>query len=109
MISSKGRIDFDGRDIDELSFNEMRPLRREMQIVFQDPFGSLSPRMSVAEIIEEGLEDPRAVAVGSKSATQRVVDGARRRSASIRRPASAIRTNSPAASASASRSPAPWC
>jgi microcin C transport system ATP-binding protein len=55
MISSKGHIDFDGRDIDKLSFNAMRPLRRELQIVFQDPFGSLSPRMSVAEIIEEGL------------------------------------------------------
>ena len=55
MISSEGRIHFEGRDIDTLSFNEMRPLRRELQIVFQDPFGSLSPRMSVSEIIEEGL------------------------------------------------------
>jgi len=55
MISSKGRIGFDGRDIDKLSFGEMRPLRRDLQIVFQDPFGSLSPRMSVSEIIEEGL------------------------------------------------------
>jgi microcin C transport system ATP-binding protein len=56
MISSKGKIRFEGRDIDALSFEEMRPLRRELQIVFQDPFGSLSPRMSVAEIIEEGLK-----------------------------------------------------
>jgi microcin C transport system ATP-binding protein len=56
MISSNGKIHFDGRDIDRLSFNEMRPLRRELQIVFQDPFGSLSPRMSIAEIIEEGLK-----------------------------------------------------
>ncbi|MES0028802.1 ABC transporter ATP-binding protein [Mesorhizobium sp. M0040] len=56
MISSTGNIQFDGRGIDQLSFNEMRPLRRELQIVFQDPFGSLSPRMSVAEIIEEGLK-----------------------------------------------------
>jgi microcin C transport system ATP-binding protein len=56
MISSEGRIDFGGRDINAYSFNQMRPLRRELQIVFQDPFGSLSPRMSVAEIIEEGLK-----------------------------------------------------
>ncbi len=55
MISSEGKIHFNGRDIDRFSFNEMRPLRRELQIVFQDPFGSLSPRMSVTEIIEEGL------------------------------------------------------
>ena len=55
MISSTGTIQFNGRDINELSFNAMRPLRRELQIVFQDPFGSLSPRMSVSEIIEEGL------------------------------------------------------
>ena len=55
MISSEGRIHFDGRDIDKLSFSAMRPLRRELQIVFQDPYGSLSPRMSVSEIIEEGL------------------------------------------------------
>jgi microcin C transport system ATP-binding protein len=56
MISSQGRIRFDGRDIDTLSFSDMRPLRRELQIVFQDPFGSLSPRMSVSDIIEEGLK-----------------------------------------------------
>ncbi len=56
MISSKGRIDFGGRDINAYSFKQMRPLRRELQIVFQDPFGSLSPRMSVSEIIEEGLK-----------------------------------------------------
>ncbi|MEZ2328227.1 ABC transporter ATP-binding protein [Mesorhizobium sp. RCC_202] len=56
MISSTGTINFDGRDINQLSFNAMRPLRRELQIVFQDPFGSLSPRLSVSEIIEEGLK-----------------------------------------------------
>ncbi|RWD89576.1 ABC transporter ATP-binding protein [Mesorhizobium sp.] len=56
MISSTGTIGFNGRDINQLSFNAMRPLRRELQIVFQDPFGSLSPRMSIAEIIEEGLK-----------------------------------------------------
>ncbi|RCS25007.1 ABC transporter ATP-binding protein [Phyllobacterium salinisoli] len=56
MISSKGDIRFAGREIDRFSFKEMRPLRRELQIVFQDPFGSLSPRMSIADIIAEGLQ-----------------------------------------------------
>jgi len=55
MISSQGEVDFGGRDISHLTFKGMRPLRREIQIVFQDPFGSLSPRMSATEIIQEGL------------------------------------------------------
>ena len=52
---SAGSITFAGRDIQGLSFKAMRPLRREMQIVFQDPFASLSPRLSIGQIIEEGL------------------------------------------------------
>ncbi|PDT48725.1 MULTISPECIES: ABC transporter ATP-binding protein [Sinorhizobium] len=56
LISSKGRIAFVGQDIDAYSFREMRPLRNRMQVVFQDPYGSLSPRMSVADIIGEGLK-----------------------------------------------------
>src|SRR5690606_12948154 len=56
LISSEGRIVFLGKEIEGRSFREMRPFRSEMQIVFQDPYGSLSPRMSVAEIIEEGLK-----------------------------------------------------
>jgi microcin C transport system ATP-binding protein len=55
MISSEGRISFVGRDIGDYTFKQMKPLRSEMQIVFQDPYGSLSPRMSVAEIIAEGM------------------------------------------------------
>ena len=55
MISSEGKIGFIGRDIGDYSFKQMKPLRSEMQIVFQDPYGSLSPRMSVAEIIAEGM------------------------------------------------------
>jgi microcin C transport system ATP-binding protein len=55
LISSDGPIVFMGEQIQGLKFKEMRPHRRDMQIVFQDPYGSLSPRMSVADIIEEGL------------------------------------------------------
>ncbi len=53
---SEGGIHFDGQDLQALSQRDLRPLRRQMQIVFQDPFSSLSPRMSVGEIIGEGLE-----------------------------------------------------
>jgi microcin C transport system ATP-binding protein len=56
LIRSQGPIVFMGHAIEGLDSNAMRPLRRNMQIVFQDPFGSLSPRMSIAEIIAEGLE-----------------------------------------------------
>jgi microcin C transport system ATP-binding protein len=55
LISSDGPIVFMGEQIQGLKFKEMRPHRRDMQIVFQDPYGSLSPRMSVENIIEEGL------------------------------------------------------
>jgi microcin C transport system ATP-binding protein len=55
LESSTGTIEFDGRAIQDLRASELRPMRREMQIVFQDPFGSLSPRLSISEIIEEGL------------------------------------------------------
>ncbi|MGN6410885.1 MAG: ABC transporter ATP-binding protein [Nitrobacter sp.] len=55
LISSDGPIVFLSRNIQGLRFKEMRPFRRDMQIVFQDPFGALSPRMSVGEIVAEGL------------------------------------------------------
>jgi microcin C transport system ATP-binding protein len=55
LLPSTGDIRFAGQDIQGWSWNRMRPLRRQMQIVFQDPYGSLSPRMSVSQIIEEGL------------------------------------------------------
>lgn len=55
LIESKGLIQFEKGTISGLTQSQMRPLRREIQIVFQDPFGSLSPRMSIAEIIGEGL------------------------------------------------------
>jgi len=55
LISSEGPIVFLGSKITGLNFRQMRPFRHHMQIVFQDPYGSLSPRMSVSDIIEEGL------------------------------------------------------
>jgi microcin C transport system ATP-binding protein len=55
LISSDGPIVFLGHEIQGLRFKQMRPFRRDMQIVFQDPFGSLSPRMSIGDIVAEGL------------------------------------------------------
>ncbi len=56
LIRSEGGIRFQDRDIQGWQSRRLRPLRRHMQIVFQDPFGSLSPRMSVGQIVEEGLK-----------------------------------------------------
>ncbi len=56
LISSQGEISFRGQRIDKLNAKAMRPLRKEMQVVFQDPFGSLSPRLSILQIVEEGLQ-----------------------------------------------------
>jgi microcin C transport system ATP-binding protein len=55
LISSQGLICFLGKTITGLKFKEMLPIRHNMQVVFQDPYGSLSPRMSVSDIVEEGL------------------------------------------------------
>ncbi len=55
LIHSQGGIFYAGQGIDQLSQKQVRPLRRDIQVVFQDPFGSLSPRMSVSDIIGEGL------------------------------------------------------
>jgi microcin C transport system ATP-binding protein len=56
LISSAGEIRFKGAVIQGLKARELRPLRREMQVVFQDPYGSLSPRLSIGQIVEEGLK-----------------------------------------------------
>ena len=56
LISSDGPIVYLGDRLDGKGFSEMRPLRKDLQIVFQDPYGSLSPRMSVAEIVAEGMK-----------------------------------------------------
>ena len=56
LLDSQGSIRFQGEALDRLDQKQLRPWRKQMQVVFQDPFGSLSPRMSVAQIISEGLE-----------------------------------------------------
>ncbi|MCE2482437.1 MAG: ABC transporter ATP-binding protein [Alphaproteobacteria bacterium] len=56
LIRSEGPVRFEDRDIQGRTFKQLRPLRSAMQVVFQDPFGSLSPRMSVGQIVAEGLE-----------------------------------------------------
>lgn len=60
LVNGQGRISFNGTDISSHGRAQMTPLREDMQIVFQDPFGSLSPRMSVSDIIGEGLKVHRA-------------------------------------------------
>jgi len=56
LNKSEGDIYFNQRSLQDLNENELRPLRREIQVVFQDPYGSLSPRLSVSQIVEEGLK-----------------------------------------------------
>jgi len=65
---AEGEITFQGRPLQGLGWKDLRPLRRDMQIVFQDPFSSLSPRLSVVQIIEEGL---RVHAMGGNEAERR--------------------------------------
>ncbi|GGE95913.1 ABC transporter ATP-binding protein [Stappia taiwanensis] len=55
LLPHSGRVHFDGQDISNAGKQVMRPLRRQMQLVFQDPFGSLSPRMTVGQVVTEGL------------------------------------------------------
>jgi microcin C transport system ATP-binding protein len=62
LTKSQGEIKFGAKDIAVLGERQLRPLRRQMQVVFQDPFSSLSPRLSVAQIVEEGLKVHRLAA-----------------------------------------------
>jgi len=73
LISSEGRIAFRGEEIQNLGSRELRPLRQHMQIVFQDPYGSLSPRMSIGQIVEEGLIVQKA-AITAEERRMRVRD-----------------------------------
>ena len=71
LKATSGSVKFDGRELTELSTREMRPLRREMQIVFQDPYASLNPRMQVSQTIAEPLRT-HGLAVGREA--ERVVE-----------------------------------
>ncbi|MEL6607772.1 MAG: ABC transporter ATP-binding protein [Pseudomonadota bacterium] len=66
LIASENRIAFLGRDINRFGRRQMRPLRKDMQIVFQDPYGSLSPRMSIEQIVSEGLGVHNSIPKGER-------------------------------------------
>jgi oligopeptide transport system ATP-binding protein len=68
LESDEGKILYKGEDISGLPQNKLKPLRKEMQIIFQDPFGSLNPRMTVGQSIEEGLRT-----LGAKSRNERKI------------------------------------
>ena len=97
-----GRISFGGKDISYIGRAEMRPLRREMQMVFQDPFASLNPRKRIAQIIGGPLQ---MHGVPKDEIDQRTADLMQRVGLAREH---INRTGSPGASASASASHAPW-
>ncbi len=74
LATSRGAIQFDGREIQGLGGRQLRPLRREIQVVFQDPYGALSPRLTLAQIVGEGLQVHRLGATASEHA--RLIDSA---------------------------------
>jgi microcin C transport system ATP-binding protein len=76
LTKSRGAIEFAGRAIESARGRDLRPLRRQMQIVFQDPYGALSPRMTIAQIVGEGLDVHRLAAATAERA--RLIDEALR-------------------------------
>ena len=108
--ADEGTISFRGRDISRLSHKELRPLRREMQIIYQDPYESLDPRYRVRDTVAEPLQIHGIGCVGRRSATSSSSRRSCRRASC--RPSSTStgsRTSSRAASASGWRSPPRWC
>ena len=73
LISAEGSVTFDGHNLLKLSRQALRPLRRSLQIVFQDPFGSLDPRMSIGDIVAEGLDIHRLTATKAER-EQRIIE-----------------------------------
>lgn len=68
LVDAQGSIRYDGQSLDRLNGRALRPWRRKMQVVFQDPYGSLSPRMSVQQILEEGLRVHTDLDAGQREA-----------------------------------------
>ena len=101
-----GIVKIDGREIAKADRESLRKMRPTMQMVFQDPQASLNPRMTVAAIIGEPLDEHTKLSRGRKARPDLRADGCR--SASTAPSPTATRTSSPAASASASASPARW-
>ena len=102
-----GRVVWLGRQVDALAQNALRPLRRDVQMIFQDPLASLDPRMTVGEIVAEPLQVHRP---GARSRRRRRGGFASRWTwcGSIVSWRVAIRMSSVAANASELESPAPW-
>jgi ABC-type dipeptide/oligopeptide/nickel transport system ATPase component len=102
---TSGSVAFENQDITHLSQRRIRPLRRDLQMIFQDPAESLDPRMSVGGIIEEPLIIHR---IGNRSERRKKPSAPCSTASACRNPPpTATRSSSPAASASASASPAP--
>jgi microcin C transport system ATP-binding protein len=76
LTQSTGTIQFDGHRLDNMQSSRLRPLRRQMQIVFQDPFSSLSPRMTIEDIVAEGLKvhSPEISAVSRRAAVMEILE-----------------------------------
>ena len=101
-----GEVVFEGNDLVQLSRDDQRRARRKMQMIFQDPYGSLNPRMSVGRIIEEPLQVHDLH--GKRDERRERVRELLRLVGSTRASPAVTRTNFPAVSGSALRSPARW-
>ena len=106
LVQSQGEIVYDGTSIEQFRQKQMLPLRREMQVVFQDPFGSLSPRMPVARIVGEGLE---VHGIGDETKQEEDVISALKEWGLIRKSVTDIPMNSPEANVKESPLPVHWC
>ncbi|MGB5705757.1 MAG: ABC transporter ATP-binding protein [Arenicellales bacterium] len=73
LVKSEGKVTFLGRDMNQFAGEELKAMRRELQMVFQDPYGSLSPRMSITDIVSEGL-DAHGLMPDPRERDQRVVE-----------------------------------